>query len=323
MELQLRVLKQGLTSRTGPAVFLVVREEDYILPSFFKHYHRLGFEEFWVYADRCTPATMEILAAQPEVTIVAGDYEYGQAFGEELTGGPRRLVSALKETSVDMLPDKWVLVADADEFLVLPPPAKTIDEMIAALERARQPYATAPMVDMYPQCLALRNHPRTIEVSDISIFFDAGPYYTWEPEKIAPEMLHAGVRDRMLQLLSQQFAAELVAIYGDRPVAASAIYKVPLLKHGNGIRSIDDHAINVGTSTANGMAFAHYKFTPCLDRKIETAVKERQYLNGSAEYRWLALAKERIPFENLVCSRTRLFTGPDSFVAADLISPLD
>jgi len=322
--LQLRTLKQGSKSRTARTVFLVVRDEDYFLPFFFKHYLAMGFEEFWVYADRCPSSTMDILTAQPEATIIAGDYEYGQAFGLLETGAPRRLVSLLKESSVDLLPDRWVLLADADEFLVLPQPANNINEYIAILERTGQPYATAPMVDMYPQCLALRNYPRTIEASNISIFFDAGPYYAWEPDKIAPSnILHPGVRHRLLQLLAKQYPSELVAIFGELPMGAGLIYKVPLLRHGTGIRRIGDHAISVGTSTANAMALAHYKFAPCLDRKIATAVKEGQYYHGSVQYKWLALATEKIQFETVVCPRTRRFTGPDSLVAANLLSPLD
>jgi hypothetical protein len=81
--------------------------------------------------------------------------------------------------------------------------------------------------------------------------------------------------------------------------------------------------IAIGTSAANGVALAHFKFTPCLDRKIAVAVEEGQYFRGSVEYKLFALAMAKLPFESLVGPQTRQFTGPESFVAANLISPLD
>jgi hypothetical protein len=323
MRLDFRTIKRGHTTRTGAVVFLVVRDEDYFLPYFFEHYRRIGFEEFLVYADRCSPPTLDLLVTQSDTTVLTGDYTFGQTFGTLATGCPRRLSQLLKESSVDLLPDRWVLVADADEFLILPPPIRTISELIKVLSHQNQPYATAPMVDMYPQYLAMRNYPHTVAPFDVSIFFDAGPYYTWNPEKVAPDVHHAGVRQRLMKLLAQRYPSDLFAIYGERSIAASLIYKVPLLRHGVGIRRSGDHAITVGTSAANGVALAHFKFTPCLDRKIAVAVEEGQYYRGSVEYKWLGLAMAKLPFEPLVGPETRQFTGPESFVAADLISSLD
>jgi hypothetical protein len=323
MRLDFRTMKRGHTSRTGAVVFLVVRDEDYFLPYFFAHYRRIGFEEFLVYADRCSAPTLDFLAAQSDTTVFTGEYTYGQTFGTLLTGEPRQLSSLLKESSVELLPDRWVLVADADEFLIFPPPVHTISEFIKLLALKNQPYATAPMVDMYPQHLAMRNYPPTVDPFDVSIFFDAGPYYSWDPKKIMPDVHHAGVRHRLLQLLAQRCPSDLFAIYGERRISPPAIYKVPLLRHGAGIRRIGDHAIALGTSAANGVALAHFKFSPCLDRKIAVAVEEGQHFKGSVEYKLFALAMAKLPFESLVGPRTRQFTGPDSFVAANLLSTLD
>jgi hypothetical protein len=81
--------------------------------------------------------------------------------------------------------------------------------------------------------------------------------------------------------------------------------------------------INISPTQANAVALAHYKFIPCLDDKIAIAVKEQQYFAGSFEYRLLGLAVARLPFETLVCPRTRRFNGPGSLVAAKLLSPLN
>jgi len=323
MRFEFRRIKLGHTSRTGVVAFLVVRDEDYFLPFFFDHYRRIGFEEFLVYADRCSTPTLDFLAAQSDTTVITGDYKFGQTFGNQRTGEPRRLSGFLKETSVELLPDRWALVADADEFLILPPPVRTISEFIKLLSREGQPYATAPMVDMYPQCLAMRNYPHTIGPFDVSVFFDSGPYYIWNPTKVVPNVHHAGVRHRLMQLLAERYPSDMLAIYGGGRIATPAVHKVPLLRHGAGIRRIGDHAIEIGTSAANGAALAHFKFSPCLDRKVAVAVEEAQYFGGSIHYKWLALAMEKLPFELLLCPQTRQFTGPESFVAANLMSPLN
>jgi hypothetical protein len=319
MKLQLRILKRGKTNKKGVAIFLIARDEDYLLPSYFSYYRNIGFEEFLVYADRCSTSTMDILTAQSDATIVSGDYEYGQAFGHKPSGYPRLLDAFLKESLGELLPDRWALVADADEFLYLPPPSTDINQFVTILERANQPYATAPMVDMYPQCLALRNYPMSISPFQVSIFFDAGPYYVWEVGKLAPKVSHGGVRHRLHHMLSQRFPAELKSIYEARGVAPLLIFKVPLLRHGVGIARNGAHKINISPTQANAVALAHYKFLPDLDQKIATAVSERQYFAGSVEYRVLELATAKLAFESLVYSRSRHFTGPDSLVAANLL----
>jgi len=319
MNLQLRIRKKGNTNKNGVAVFLVARDEDYLLPYYFSHYRNIGFEEFLVYADRCAASTMEILSAQADVTIVTGDYEYGQAFGNKPSGYPRLLDAFLKESLGELLPNRWALVADADEFLFLPPPNADIIQFIKVLERANQPYATAPMVDMYPQCLALRNYPTTISPFRMSIFFDAGPYYVWENGRLAPKISHGGVRHRLHHLLSQRFPSELKSIYEFRGVAPLLIFKVPLLRHGVGIARNGAHKISISPNQANAVALAHYKFLPDLDQKIATAVSEQQYFAGSVEYRVLELATAKLAFEPLVYSRSRQFTGTDSLVAANLL----
>jgi hypothetical protein len=319
MKLHLRILQKGKTSRAGAAIFLIVRDEDYLLPYYFNHYRAIGFEEFLVYADRCSATTLGILAAQPDVTILSGDYEFGQSFGNKPSGYPRLLDAFLKESLGELLPNRWALVADADEFLFLPPPSSDINQFIKVLERSNQPYATAPMVDMYPQCLALRNYPTTISPFQMSIFFDAGPYYVWEPAKLTPRVFHGGVRHRIHYLLSQRFPSELEKIYEARGVAPLCVYKVPLVKHGVGIAHVGNHKINISPTQANAMALAHFKFLPDLDQKIATAVREQQYFAGSVEYRVLELAVDKLPFEMLVCARSRQFTGRDSLVAGSLL----
>jgi hypothetical protein len=321
MRLKLQVVKQGRKSKYGPAVHLMVRDEDYFLPFYFPHYRSIGFSEFLVYADRCSAPTMDFLSAQPDATVLTGDYTFGQTFGKQLTGHTRRLSQFLAEHLDELLPEKWVLIADSDEFLVLPPPANEITKFINVLERVKQPYSSAPMVEMYPQCLSLRNHEAKLSPFEVSIFFDVGPYFDWQPMALSPEVYRRGIWHRLLQILVERYPAEIINIYGSRNVGPPSIYKVPLLKHGCGIRRIGNHKITAYPYAQNMSALLHFKFSPCLDQKIATAVAEGQYFNGSVAYKTLALATEKLPFETLVGAPSRRFTGPDSLVSAKLLSP--
>jgi hypothetical protein len=176
---------------------------------------------------------------------------------------------------------------------------------------------------MYPQCLSLRNYPATINPFDISIFFDEGPYFTWEPMKFGPKVYYKGIWHRLLRLLVERHPSDIIEIYQSRNVRPPSTYKVPLLKHGCGIRRIGNHRLTAYPYASNMSALMHFKFSPCLDRKIATAVEEGQYYKASVAYKTLALAVAKLPFETLVGPQTKRFTGPDSLAAANLLSTLD
>jgi hypothetical protein len=321
--IKLRAVKHATFEPAEPIVFLVVRDDLYFLPRFFQHYRGLGVTNFAVYADRCGPEAMDFLCEQEKTTVFVSDHSYGDEFGGSPAYGRRRLPIVLKAVVPEQyFAGRWVLTVDADEFLIVPPPLGSIPALISALECEKQLYCTAPLVDLHPETLAARNHDRRLSPFEGSTLFDRGPYYVWQPGKPHPRQLLVGVRWRLLLKLHHDIPDKVRQVYGTHPIAPAANWKVPLLKHGCGIRRIGDHSINITPTGRISCALAHFKFYPDLDAKIATAVAERQYYNASLEYRFLKLAIDVLDDWPLAGPMTERFDGPLSFVRAKLLTPV-
>jgi hypothetical protein len=314
--LDLRIVKKATTR--GLALFTIVRNEDYFLPFFFDHYRSIGIETFLVYDDRSDAPTKAFLNAQADCTILVSEHSFGDDFGVAVTGAPRRLPVVLKESVPPWaFPDRWVLTVDADEFLILPTGLTDLPQLVRRLDQIGQPYLTASMVDFYGPTLNHRNYDRRLSPFAANPFFDAGPYYHWNG-KLGPLRIPAGFRHRLLMTLQREHPAEVERIYGDNAYHAKT-WKVPLLKNGAGVDRIEDHEITVPPIDTLTGALAHFKFYPDLDLKIETALSEGQYYNGSQEYAFLRSATRLLGDAPLVGAETRTFDGPHALEQAQLI----
>jgi hypothetical protein len=322
--MELKFIKRIRFSKTATAVFSIMRDEDYFLPFFLAHHRELGVAQFLIYADRCNETFLSRLMAEPDVAVVTGEARFGDSF--ELPGArtPVRLGAFLKiKVPPEIFPDQWVLTADADEFLVLPPPLTGIDQLAERLERRQQFFSFAPMVDFFPALLADRNYDPATAPIRACPFFERGPYHRIDGPAGRVVVTSFGVRGRMLASLKQQCPDEIAAIYGARPILPPMNFKYPLIRNGRGILRGGDHVINAGTSRSLATALAHFKFYPGLDQKIAAALSEAQYYNASAEYRFLKLAIERFESAALAGPQTIRFLKPDTLVQAELLQAAD
>jgi len=319
--IKLDIVKAVPTPENGVVLFILLRDEDYILSFFFDHYRALGVVLFVVYDDRSGAETVDFLMAQADCVVLRSDSAFGDSFGLNAFGGPRRLTAVLKESVPETLfQHRWVLSVDADEFLVLPSGFADLAELIEALDRIEQPYVTAPMIDFYGESLEHRNYDRHLDPFCGNPYFDAGPYYYWIGT-LSPVPFMGGIRHRQLRMLCQRHPDRVGAIYGTLLPGPAKSWKVPLLKHGCGIVRIADHEISVAPRADLSAAIAHFKFCPDLDAKIERALDEKQYYNSSSEYALLKTAIELMEQESLVAPETRRFEGAQSLERAGLLTP--
>jgi hypothetical protein len=316
----LNIVKPVAVTPSGPAVFSIVKDENYFLPFFFDHYRKLGVELFLIYDDRSGPETVNYLMEQADCAVLRSDGAFGDRFGEDEFGTPRRLPQILKERVPDtFLPGHWVLTADADEFLVLPSGCANLPEFIGSLERIGQLYATAPMIDFYGETLDHRSYPRNLDPFAGNPYFEVGPYYYWTGS-IWPFRLGGGIRLRLLRMLCEQHVDRVAGIFGGPLPSLGKTWKVPLLKHGCGIARRGDHEISVAPRASDlSTALAHFKFYPDLDAKIDGALRERQYFAGSVEYSFLKAAIDLFGRDSLAGPETRRFEGPQSLERAGLL----
>ncbi len=320
-DITLQIVKAVPATPAGPALFAIVRDENYFLPFFFDHYRALGVELFVIYDDRSGPATVDFLMTQPDCAVLRSDHRFGDTFGKDMFGVERRLPMVLKERAPEaVLPGRWVLTVDADEFLILPADCPNLVEFIASLEQIQQPYATAPMVDFYGETLDHRNYARSQDPFAGNPYFDAGPYYQWTGG-ILPVRLGAGVRTRLLKRMCEEHPDRAARVFGEYGPGMAKSWKVPLLKQGLGVVRMGDHEISVPPSPEVTAAIAHFKFYPDLDAKIEQALREKQYHGGSLEYGFLKAAIELFGRDSLIAPETRRFDGPESLERAGLLVP--
>lgn len=318
-DIEINLLKAAPAAMHAPALFGIVRNESYFLPHFFAHYRTLGVGFFLIYDDHSDDGSLEFLLAQPDCSVITSDRRYGEDFGMDRNGAPRRLGQALKESiPPHTLPNRWVLTADADEFLVLPEGFGDLPAFIRHLEAIGQPYATTPMVDFYGETLNHRNHGRDINPFAANPYFDVGPYYDWS-DRLVPQSLVAGLRFRLMFAFHDRHNEAFRQIFPGS-ITSAANWKAPLLKIGSGVDRVGDHTLSIAPSTAVGAALAHFKFYPDLDAKIATALSERQYANASLEYVFLDTAIRLMGDDPLIGPETRRFTGPASLAAANLLS---
>jgi hypothetical protein len=321
MSITISIRKHARLEGPGPILFVIVRNEQYLLPHFFRHYERLGVNQFLVYDDNSTDGTAELLQRMSNCIVLGSNGKFSDVVGRPPNGIPLRFGPYLKLEIATICGVKgWMLTVDADEFLVLPPGFDTVQDFILHLESVGQPYLTAPMVDFYPPRLRDRNFDRDLDPFLGCPYFDVGPYYQWTPERLDPDQLFRGVRARLLQMLAEADLQTLRQAYGKHPMTLAKNWKVPLLKHGQGIRYVNDHEISVHPAPGIQGCLAHFKFCPNLDEKIAFALSSGAYYNASMEYRFLAATIERLEERSLLAPESMKYCGPESLVAAGLLS---
>ncbi len=324
MNIDLQIVKDGGQDKQGLWLFTMVRNEEYLLPHFLAHYQKLGIANFLVYDDHSTDGSRDILLREPNCTVITSRHSYSDVFGREARSGtPMRLGAVLKSSVPEkFLKGQWVTTVDADEFMILPPATPSLRAFIAALEKRGQLFAAAPMVDFYGETLNRRNYDPRHSPFDGNPYFDRGPLFEWRPQEHQVKQLLRGVRCRLLKMLLERRPRLTQAIYGNHPIATTKLWKVPLLKHGQGIRRTCDHEVTATPRNGCDLALAHFKFHPGLDAKIAEAIQQRQYYNMSMEYRFLRAALDVLGEESLLSPETCKFAGPGSLVEARLIDIL-
>src|SRR5262245_36112047 len=164
------------------------------------------------------------------------------------------------------------------------------------------------MVDFYPPRLADMLESSSGDFFALMPYFDRGPLYRRIPQFPYVRKELVGIRGRLMQML---LAKRPNLFPGERP-PVSQLFKVPLLKHGKGIRRIGCHYIDVRPRPDDLVALAHFKLYPGIRQKIATALREKQHWGDSVEYRWLDAIIENCRDEPLLCEVSRKFDGAAS-----------
>ena len=278
------------------AVFSMVGNERYFLPHFLAHYRAMGISEFHFLVDRSDDGTLELLIEQPDCAVITSRHK----FGDQVTvtiGGRRsrtRFATVAKLAAARAyLMDRWCLIVDADEFLVLPPNIANADSWRQVLEENHLDCCRALMVDCFPRRLS------DVESGAVSLSpFDNAPHYDllscqWPSGEPKPSFIsyQRAVRARMTEKLTELHPESAKLLSQGVP---QMLYKTPLHKVTPNTFQNHPHDTNHCASDQIQVALAHFKFFPGWQAKARDAVNEKQYMGGSIKYQPLVLATEQL-----------------------------
>ncbi|SDE59431.1 glycosyltransferase family 2 protein [Ruegeria marina] len=264
-----------VAAREAPvAVVACMRNEMFMLPSFLAHYRRLGVESFLI-ADNCSDdGTLEYLAEQPDVALFSVDTAYSKS---------RYGVAWQQALMANLRPNRWSLVADADELLVWErEPRQTLPGLLGQDAFAAADAVRVFMLDLYP------------EGSLSEATFASGDPFS-----------ETGHTDRMPFLETSYGRGP----YSDSPTWTSAVrhrlipgsraelfvaQKMALLKYSPFMRlSAGLHYVSGTRPAARELIFGHFKYNADFRRKAQAEVARGQHFNDAEEYRkYLALVSE-------------------------------
>lgn len=251
--------------RHEAVVVAVVRNEQTMMPHFLEHYRALGLQCF-IIVDNCSnDGTREYLAAQPDVVLYSTDTEYKYShYG----------VSWQQAVLGSHCLGKWVILADADEFLVFEnSESRPFAELLKTFEGQGANGALTYMIDMYPYG----------DLDDACFNtgkpFDVAPYFEREP---LIELRFGGGQysnsRNFVNGLRHRVAPSRINAYVSQKYAVFRYF--PWIRLSEGVH----YAANLQVS-ATPVFFAHFKYHSGFKKKVTDEIKRNQHYNGAEEYR--------------------------------------
>lgn len=279
---------EGVDSRV--TVCGIVKDEMFFLPAFFDHYRKLGVQSFLILDDGSTDGSLEFLYDQPDVSVFASDF----AFGERIDGYRADVIWKLNLVQ-HLAPGAWAISADVDEHLVLDS-AADLDALIDRLEAQGAPTALAAMIDVYPASVdqVLDAGIRRLDPAT-DWYFDEGPYVAFGPEGSEPSVVGDGVRGRLTRKFGlgikpeqkslKRMVKDLLKPRQPPPTDFQfKVYKTPVLRNVPGLQFHNSHWVTPAPTGPEILPLAHYKFSSDLQAKIDWALESKAHALGSRIY---------------------------------------
>lgn len=287
----------------------IARNEMYFLPAFLEHYRKLGIEQFAILNDRSTDGTTEYLLSQPDVVVFESKYRYG-----DKVDLPVQMVDKMPNGRILYMwrtifyarfaKGRWAVQTDLDEFIHLPP-GKTFQDIAQSLDRDGSNIAYGVMLDVYPETLrdlAAMADQREVDPA-ATWYFDAEPHLRLRAGD-APKTLHPGARARLYKTYgSARLYHQLgvpIPVYrtwwkrikhtrlGTRIPIYNTIHKPVMAKWQDGAYFTNSHNTSLEASDRILLPFQHYRFTGALYAKIDMAIRENSYSDGSRDHHLLS-----------------------------------
>ncbi|WP_068108554.1 glycosyltransferase family 2 protein [Tropicimonas marinistellae] len=253
------------TNEQELVVISAARNEREMLPLFLRHYRTLGVKGFLI-ADNCSDdGSLEYLHEQPDVAVfsVDSDYansEYGVAWQQALMANFRL--------------NRWSLVADVDEFLVLANGETSLPEVVSSGALGNADAARVFMLDLYPA------GPLAEANFDDSDPFAVATHVDREPFRA--ETAFSGPFSNARTWTSNLRHRLLANSRPDLFVAQ----KYALLRYRPWMRlTAGLHFLAEAEVAQREFIFAHFKYHAGFHEKIRREIRRKQHFNNAEEYR--------------------------------------
>jgi hypothetical protein len=255
-------------------VISVLRNEMVILPHFLDHYRSIGVKTFVIVDNLSDDSTREYLLEQSDVVLYSADTDYNKSHYGVLW--QQAILS-------NHCLNKWVLMADADEFLVYPgSETKDISTYLDETEEGGYDCVRTEMIDMYPG--------GALDAADFDHYkpFDCAPCF--DSKATYPYNLSAGIYSNHTAKISglrHRLDSEAEPYSYSSQKYALIKYK-PWMMFSEGLH--DATGITVSDEITY---FAHFKYHKGFKEKSLIEVERGQHYAGAAEYkRYLSLLAE-------------------------------
>lgn len=255
-------------------VISVIRNEMTMLPHFLEHYRSMGVKSFIMIDNLSDDGSREYILNQPDVVLYSADTDYNKShYG----------VAWQQAVLSSHCLNKWVLMADADEFLVYPDlETKDLAMYVSSIEDIGYDCVKTEMVDMYP--------PGDLEEADFaqSRPFDCASYF--DRSHSHPCHFSAGIFSNHTSTVSNlRHRLDKTALPNAYTNQKYALVKYkPWMHFSEGLH--DSEGVRVADKPAY---FAHFKYHAGFKEKSRIEIERGQHYAGAAEYkRYLALLAE-------------------------------
>ncbi|MFO6465079.1 glycosyltransferase family 2 protein [Jannaschia sp. KMU-145] len=294
-------------ARSDILCFTTIRNERIRLPYFLEYYRALGIDHFIFVDNGSDDGTAEYLAAQEDVSVWTTKASYaGAKFGVDWLNGLQRRFGHRH----------WCLTVDVDEFLVYPfCDTRPLRALTDWLDASNVRSFGSMLLDMYPKGpLGAQTYDEGQDPFEIAAWFDSGNYTFERNGRFGNLWIQGGVRAR--------------SFFADRPKAAPALNKTPLVKWHRDFAYISSthqllpRGLNLTYDADGGEkttgVLLHAKFLNLMVARAREEADRSEHYRGGAEYK--AYSDGLDPKANLWCKWSERYVNWRQLEILGLIS---